>query len=121
MAGFLSSAGMRETVPSRWSKPVESVRGWTASQVLTSPLFGLESTRDPDTELLIREHADLTAKERAGKLDSDRANGIAARRHKNNWRLPCPRPAKRSTRCAHSRIWPPTSIKPPNRLKGSKK
>jgi predicted ATP-binding protein involved in virulence len=49
-------------------QPVASVRGWTASQILTSPLFGLESTRDPETESLIRESAALTAKERAGKL-----------------------------------------------------
>jgi predicted ATP-binding protein involved in virulence len=50
------------------AQPVASVRGWTASQVLTSPLFGLESTRDPETESLIRESASLTAKERAAKL-----------------------------------------------------
>jgi energy-coupling factor transporter ATP-binding protein EcfA2 len=49
-------------------QPVASVRGWTASQVLTSPLFGLESTRDPETESLIREQATLTARERAGSL-----------------------------------------------------
>jgi hypothetical protein len=49
-------------------QPVESVRGWTASQILTSPLFGLQSTRDPETEHLIREHAQLTAQERAGTL-----------------------------------------------------
>jgi predicted ATP-binding protein involved in virulence len=49
-------------------QPVESVRGWTASQILTSPLFGLDSTRDPETESLIREHAALTAKKRAGDL-----------------------------------------------------
>jgi predicted ATP-binding protein involved in virulence len=52
----------------RVEKPVESVRGWTATQVLTSPLFGLESTRNPETESLIREQAALTAKERAGRL-----------------------------------------------------
>jgi ABC-type sulfate/molybdate transport systems ATPase subunit len=50
------------------NQPVESVRGWTASQILTSPLFGLDSTRDPETESLIREQAALTAKERAGSL-----------------------------------------------------
>jgi predicted ATP-binding protein involved in virulence len=49
-------------------QPVESVRGWTASQILTSPVFGLESTRDPATEALIREHSALTAQEAAGKL-----------------------------------------------------
>jgi predicted ATP-binding protein involved in virulence len=49
-------------------QPVESVRGWTASQILTSPLFGLHSTRAPETESLIRENSALIAKERAGKL-----------------------------------------------------
>jgi hypothetical protein len=49
-------------------QPVESVRGWTASQILTSPLFGLESTRDPQTESLIREKTALAARERAGNV-----------------------------------------------------
>jgi predicted ATP-binding protein involved in virulence len=44
-------------------QPVESVRGWTASQILTGPLFGLDSTRDPETEEKIRESAALNAKE----------------------------------------------------------
>jgi hypothetical protein len=59
-------------------QPVESVRGWTASQILTGPLFGLESTRDPETESLIREHAALTAKERASKLTSAERHRLAA-------------------------------------------
>jgi predicted ATP-binding protein involved in virulence len=49
-------------------QPVESVRGWTASQILTSPLFGLESTRAPEMESLVHEQATLIARERAGTL-----------------------------------------------------
>jgi predicted ATP-binding protein involved in virulence len=47
----------------------ESVRGWTATQILTSPrLFGLHSTRSVETEELIRESAALASKEQAGDL-----------------------------------------------------
>ena len=49
-------------------QPIDSVRGWTASQILTSPLFGLDSTRDPETESLVQETTALTSKEKAGKL-----------------------------------------------------
>jgi hypothetical protein len=48
-------------------QPVESVRGWTASQILTSPLFGLDSTRSAETEALVREGAELSAKHRSGR------------------------------------------------------
>jgi hypothetical protein len=40
----------------------ESVRGWRADQILLSPLFGLGSTRDPETEHLLERHAELLAK-----------------------------------------------------------
>ena len=43
-------------------RPVDSVKGWRADQILTSPLFGLTGTRDEETERLIGEHADLAAK-----------------------------------------------------------
>ena len=49
-------------------KPIRSVRGWTAGQIFTSPLFGLESTRAAETESLIEEEARLTAMEHAGTL-----------------------------------------------------
>jgi predicted ATP-binding protein involved in virulence len=62
----------------RVEQPIESVRGWTATQILTSPLFGLESTRDPETESLIRENTALTAKERAGKLTPAQSRRLAA-------------------------------------------
>ncbi len=40
----------------------ESVRGWRADQILLSPLFGLHSTRDPETEGLLQRQAVLVAK-----------------------------------------------------------
>ncbi len=41
------------------SQPIDSVQGWTASQILTSPLFGLDSLRDPDTEALVSRYEEL--------------------------------------------------------------
>ena len=38
-----------------------SVRGWRADQILLSDLFGLESTRDPETDALLAEHDSLTS------------------------------------------------------------
>jgi predicted ATP-binding protein involved in virulence len=71
-------------------QPVESVRGWTASQILTSPLFGLESTRDPETESLIREQAALTAKERAGTLTTAERSRLATVRQQLSATLSAP-------------------------------
>ena len=49
-------------------RPLDSVKGWRVDQILTSPLFGLDATRDVETESLIRKHADLVAKRTWGKL-----------------------------------------------------
>ncbi|MBK9646935.1 MAG: AAA family ATPase [Deltaproteobacteria bacterium] len=38
-----------------------SVRGWRADQILLSDLFGLESTRDPETDALLAEHDSLAS------------------------------------------------------------
>lgn len=40
----------------------ESVRGWRADQVLLSPLFGLHSTRDPETQGFLERQAELAAR-----------------------------------------------------------
>ncbi len=72
---FVLRAGEKGTVTV--DQPVESVRGWTASQILTSPLFGLESTRGPRTESLIQESAALTARERAGTLSPGERERLA--------------------------------------------
>jgi hypothetical protein len=52
-------------------RPLESVKGWRADQILTSPLFGLTGTRDQGTEQMIREHTDLAAKREWHKLSAD--------------------------------------------------
>jgi hypothetical protein len=44
------------------NQPEMSVEGWRADDILLSPLFGLRSTRDEDTETKIRERTDLLAK-----------------------------------------------------------
>lgn len=49
-------------------RPVETVKGWRADQILTSPLFDLTGTRDQETEELISEHADLVAKREWNQL-----------------------------------------------------
>lgn len=46
----------------------ESVRGWTATQILTSPAFGLHSTRSVETEQLIRRNSELVSKSRVERL-----------------------------------------------------
>jgi len=62
----LRSTGPQGAVEAQ--RPVESVKGWRVDQILTSPLFGLEATRDEETESLIRAHADLVAKRTWGQL-----------------------------------------------------
>ncbi|WP_165223696.1 AAA family ATPase [Aquisphaera insulae] len=70
-------------------RPEVSVKGWRVDQILTSPLFGLDATRDEETESLIREHAGLIArrswtqlsqveKRRLTKLESNLANRLTA-------------------------------------------
>jgi hypothetical protein len=49
-------------------QPVESVQGWRTEQVLLSPLFGLETTRDPDTTAKIAERLELMTQ--SGALDA---------------------------------------------------
>lgn len=71
-------------------KPIESVRGWTASQILTSPLFGLDSTRDPETEEKIRESGRLNAKEQAKKLSKVEKKQLAELRKWLEKRLTAP-------------------------------
>jgi hypothetical protein len=52
-------------------QPVESIRGWRAEQILTSRrLFGLEGTRDRETERLIREHGELVQQREWGNMST---------------------------------------------------
>lgn len=56
----------------------ESVRGWRADQILLSPLFGLQSTRDPETEALLEEHDRLKSRNDLGPKDQKRLTEITA-------------------------------------------
>lgn len=57
------------------SKP-EVVRSWRVDQILTSELFGLPYSRDPDTESLFRERADLLDRIRRGPEEEARLNQL---------------------------------------------
>lgn len=48
------------------NQSVESLRGWRAEQILSSPAFDLPMTRDIVTEDLLKEHAQLQAKKEVG-------------------------------------------------------
>lgn len=45
---------------------IDSLQGWRAEQILSSPVFGLETTRDLVTEQRMKEHRRLQAKVHAG-------------------------------------------------------
>ena len=67
-----------------------SVKGWRADQILTSPLFGLDATRDEETELLIREHAGLVARRTWGKLSPEEKGQLTVLETKLAGRLTAP-------------------------------
>lgn len=48
-----------------------SVRGWRADQILLSPLFGLDSTRDVETEQFLARHAELKGKRRLSPAEEE--------------------------------------------------
>ena len=72
---MLRPSGPQGTV--RVERPVEWVKGWRVNQILTSPLFGLDATRDEETESLIRAHTDLVAKRTWGKLSAAEKKQLA--------------------------------------------
>lgn len=49
-----------------------SIKGWRADQILTGPLFGLESSRDLTTRRLIDEYEKLIGKSKLSKEDEER-------------------------------------------------
>ena len=71
-------------------RPVNSVKGWRADQILTSPLFGLMGTRDEETEHLIREHADLVAKRSWAELTTAEKKELARLEERLAHRLTAP-------------------------------
>jgi hypothetical protein len=84
---------LRATTPSgavEAHRPIESVKGWRADQILTSPLFGLTGTRDEETESLIRLHAELVAKRSWGQLKPVERKRLAGIEKKLAGRLTAP-------------------------------
>jgi hypothetical protein len=71
-------------------RPEVSVKGWRVDQILTSPLFGLDATRDEETESLIREHADLVAKRSWTQLSSPERKRLARLEEQLSNRLTAP-------------------------------
>jgi len=67
---FVVRAASRDA-PVQVIRPASQVSGWTAEQILLSPLFGLTDTRDPETEALLREHASLRGKTKFEHLDPE--------------------------------------------------
>jgi hypothetical protein len=65
--------------PVKLIQPAPQVSGWTAEQILLSPLFGLSDTRDPETERLLSEHSILRGKAKfdgLGARDKERLVAI---------------------------------------------
>jgi predicted ATP-binding protein involved in virulence len=54
-------------------------RQWRADQVLTSSLFGLESSRDPSLFKLFEEYTDLITREQLSEEDQKRLSYLASR------------------------------------------
>lgn len=52
-------------------RPAPQVSGWTAEQILLSPLFGLTDTRDSYTEALLNDHAKLRGRAKFEQLGAD--------------------------------------------------
>lgn len=77
---FVFRAGTKDA-PMTVIRPAERVSGWTAEQILLSPLFGLTDTRDPETERLLDEHAVLRGKAKFDGIDArDQARLITIER-----------------------------------------
>lgn len=57
-------------------EPVSSVQGWRADQILTSDLFGLDTTRDPETERYLARYDELLALRTGKKWDTNLAQEL---------------------------------------------
>jgi hypothetical protein len=76
----LRSAGAHDAVSV--VQPIASVRGWRADTILTSELFGLKDTVDPETEATLAEYHQLSTRRSFGKLDpqeQDRLDALETR------------------------------------------
>jgi predicted ATP-binding protein involved in virulence len=56
---------------------VSSVQGWRADQILTSSLFDLDTTRDPETEQQLARYDELLAIRASGELSADQTQELA--------------------------------------------
>jgi energy-coupling factor transporter ATP-binding protein EcfA2 len=63
--------------PVQMIQPAPQVSGWTAEQILLSPLFGLSDTRNPETERLLAEHALLRGKAKFDGLSPEDKRRLA--------------------------------------------
>lgn len=54
-----------------------SAEGWRADQILTSPLFELETTRDPETARLLNRYTDLTALQNPSRQQTEELADVA--------------------------------------------
>lgn len=55
---------------------LKSVRNWRLDQILTSDLFGLDSSRGKEAEEKLRERKELLAKEKLSKKEQERLNEL---------------------------------------------
>jgi predicted ATP-binding protein involved in virulence len=58
-------------------KDLPSIKGWRADQILTGPLFDLDSSRDVDTERLLGCYTELVVKDKISGLEKRELEGIA--------------------------------------------
>jgi hypothetical protein len=76
--GLFVLRGVGRDAPVGVIRPAPPVSGWTAEQILLSPLFGLTDTRDRETEDLLKEHAALRGKAKFDKLGAEAQRRLVA-------------------------------------------
>ncbi len=71
-------------------EPELSVQGWRVDQILTSSLFDLDTTRDPETEQQLARYDELLAVRARGKLNATQTKELDTLEEKLGQRLPPP-------------------------------
>jgi hypothetical protein len=71
-------------------EPVSSVQGWRADQILTSSLFDLDTTRDPETEQQLARYDELLAMRVGRELNTAQAQELANLEETLRQKLPAP-------------------------------
>jgi predicted ATP-dependent endonuclease of OLD family len=69
-------------------EPAFSVQGWRADQILTSSLFDLDTTRDPETEQQLARYDELLVVRASGKLNEDQTQELASLEKELGKKLP---------------------------------